>query len=179
MENQIDAETRGNMGRYFPFRSPPHFALHALAGDTECLFTEAHCTSIARITLGGHFHWQANPTITRRSLPMPISPQERGLMAKITLDPVPALVAQPSVFAHIDATFDLLQPRYPVPVIASTSSSVSSLPFTPPSGSSPPERESNMMAISATGPGDDPATPVSHTKSDDQPSQHENVRTAT
>ncbi|KAH9041026.1 hypothetical protein EDB85DRAFT_1923582 [Lactarius pseudohatsudake] len=53
-------------------------------------------------------------------------------------------------------------PRSLVPVIASTSSSVSSLPFTPPSRSSPPERESNMMAISATGPGDDPATPVSH-----------------
>ncbi|KAH9167667.1 hypothetical protein EDB89DRAFT_2124269 [Lactarius sanguifluus] len=30
-----------------------------------------------------------------------------------------------------------------------------------------------MMVISATGPGDDPATPVSH-KIDDQPSQHEN-----
>ncbi|KAH8999808.1 hypothetical protein EDB86DRAFT_3075473 [Lactarius hatsudake] len=122
-----------------------------------------------------------------------LSSHERGLMAKITLDPVPAPCAQPSVFAHIDGTFDLLQagpvlhdaiwvdnafsqPRSPVPVIASTSSSVSSLPFSPaPSRSSLPERESNMMVISATGPGDVPATdyaPVSH-KIDDQPSQQE------
>ncbi|KAH9019913.1 hypothetical protein EDB83DRAFT_2528062 [Lactarius deliciosus] len=60
------------------------------------------------------------------------------------------------------ATFDLLQAGSPVPAVASASS-VSPSPFTPPSGSSPPERENDMTAISVTGPGDDP-TPVSREK---------------
>ncbi|KAI9437185.1 hypothetical protein H4582DRAFT_2077583 [Lactarius indigo] len=60
-------------------------------------------------------------------------------------------------FPNTNAT---LTSRSPVPAVASASSSFSSSPFAPPSRSSPSERESNMTAISVTGPTDDP-TPVS------------------
>ncbi|KAI9436844.1 hypothetical protein H4582DRAFT_362582 [Lactarius indigo] len=53
--------------------------------------------------------------------------------------------------------FSLTQPRSSVPAVASASSSVSPSPFAPPSRSSPLEPESNMTAISITGPSDDPA----------------------
>ncbi|KAH9167664.1 hypothetical protein EDB89DRAFT_107363 [Lactarius sanguifluus] len=121
---------------------------------------------------------QANPTITHpnassssnNSLFPPnahepaLSPQERGLMEDITLDPddPAAWLWSPNdaSLPNPNATFDLLQPRSPVPAVASASSSVSPSPFAPPSRSSPPERENDMTAISVTGPGDDPA-PVS------------------
>ncbi|KAH9069548.1 hypothetical protein EDB83DRAFT_439083 [Lactarius deliciosus] len=111
-----------------------------------------------------------------------LSPQGRGLMEDITLDPDdPAWLSSPNdtslpepnatsdllqagLFSHhaisVDNAFSLTQPRSPVPAVASAYSSVSPSPFAPPSRSSPPERENDTTAISVTGPGDDPA-PVS------------------
>ncbi|KAH9069511.1 hypothetical protein EDB83DRAFT_2518282 [Lactarius deliciosus] len=117
-----------------------------------------------------------------------LSPQGRGLMEDITLDPDdPAWLSSPNdtslpepnatsdllqagLFSHhaisVDNAFSLTQPRSPVPAVASAYSSVSPSPFAPPSRSSPPERENDTTAISVTGPGDDPA-PVSR-KNDGQ-----------
>ncbi|KAH9041044.1 hypothetical protein EDB85DRAFT_1565335 [Lactarius pseudohatsudake] len=83
--------------------------------------------------------WQTSPSIEMTP------PRGSGRPTRVTLNP--------------NATFDLLQPRSPVPAVASPSSSVSPSPspFAPPSRSSLPERENDMTAISVTGPGDDPA----------------------
>ncbi|KAH8977357.1 hypothetical protein EDB92DRAFT_799656 [Lactarius akahatsu] len=78
-------------------------------------------------------------------------------MEDITLDPddPAAWLWSPNdaSLPNPSATFDLLQPRSPVPAVASPSSSVPPSPFAPPSRSSPPERENDVTAIPVSGPG--------------------------
>ncbi|KAH9019927.1 hypothetical protein EDB83DRAFT_120146 [Lactarius deliciosus] len=96
-------------------------------------------------------------------------------MEDITLDPDdPAAWLWSTNDASLpnpSATFDLLQPRSPVPAVASAPSSVSPSPFAPPSRSSPPERENDMTAISVTGSGDDPASVSRENDGQTDPSQ--------